>query len=163
LSSSSSARSHHHHRHHHHHHHHHSAAAVPDTTPAYRHASNVAVADNATPGSIIGASGVHHQLLKQEVVDMDNPSKQPAQDAAADHDCLGMFADMDGALDVLCASDFHPKKQQQQATAQHLEKLPEEEDKQLLLGPDPFSFSFLDWVGASFGVGETAADNGDHS
>ncbi|XP_066344209.1 uncharacterized protein [Miscanthus floridulus] len=156
LSSSSSARS--------HHHHHHSAAAVPDTTPAHRHASNVAVADNATPGSIISAS-VHHQLLKQEVVDMDNnpSSKQPAQDAAADHDCLGMFADMDGALDVLCASDFHPKKQQQQATAQHLEKLPEEEDKQLLLGPDPFSFSFLDWVGASFGVGETAADNGDHS
>ncbi|KAG0550052.1 hypothetical protein BDA96_01G306500 [Sorghum bicolor] len=161
FSSSSAARS-----HHHHHHHHHSAAAVPDTTPAHRHASNVAVADNATPGWSIISASVHHQLLKQEVVDVDNHpiSKQPAQDAAADRDCLDMFADMDGALDVLCASNFHPKKQQQQVTAaQHLEKLPEEEDEHLLLGPDPFSFSFLDWVGASFGVGETAADNGDHS
>jgi hypothetical protein len=155
-SSSSSARGHHGHNHRHHP----SAAAVPDTAPAaHRHASNVAVADNATtPGSIISAS-VHRQLLKQEVVDMDN--SKPAEDAAADHDLgFGMFADMDGALDVLCAPDFHPKKQQQQATAQQLEKLPEEEGTQLLLGPDPFSFGFLDWVGASFGVGERAADDG---
>jgi hypothetical protein len=160
-SSTSSAKS-------HHHQHRSSVAAdaVPYPTPPHRrHASNVAVADNcnATPpaaGSIT-ASVHHHQLLKQEVLDMDN--LEPALDAAADDDHLGgMIADVDGALNVLCASSFHySKKQQQHATAGQPEELPEEEDKlQLLLDRDPFSFSFFDWVGASFGVGEAAANQG---
>ncbi|KAJ1296068.1 hypothetical protein BS78_01G270900 [Paspalum vaginatum] len=134
--------------------------AAPDPTLPHRHADNVVVVADSTatttPGSTVTA-GIHHQqLLKQETVDMDNP--KPAQGAAADHD-LDMFVDMDGAIDVLCASSVHPK-QQQHATAHPLEKLPEEEDKQLLLlDRDPFSF--LDWVGASFGVGDqTAANNG---
>jgi hypothetical protein len=130
------------------------AAVVNDPTPLHRHASDVVVGDNATtPAGSINASIHHHQLLlKKEVLDMD--SLEPAQqdDAAADHDLVdGMIADMDGALNALCASSFHSKKQQQQhATADHLERLPEEEDKRLLLDRDPFSF--LDWVGASFGV-----------
>ncbi|OEL31958.1 putative WRKY transcription factor 35 [Dichanthelium oligosanthes] len=149
--SSSSAKSHHHQRNCS------AAAAVPDPTPPHRHANNVVVADNATtPGSI--TTSIRHQLLKQEVLDTDN--LETAQDAAADHDLSGMIADMDGALNVLCASSFHSKRQQQHATADHLEKLPEEEDKQLLLDRDSFSFSFLDWVGASFGVGEAAASKG---
>jgi len=159
-SSTSSAKS-------HHHQHRSSAAAdaVPDPTPPpHRHAGNVAVADNcnATPpvaGSIT-ASVRHHLLLKQEVLDTDN--LEPALlDAAADHDLGGMIADVDGALNALCASSFvhYSEKQQQYGTAGHPEELPEEEDKQLLLDRDPFSFSFFDWVGASFGVGEAAAAN----
>ncbi|RLN19916.1 putative WRKY transcription factor 14 [Panicum miliaceum] len=163
ASSSSSAKSHHHHQHHS------SAAAdaVPDPTPPHRHASNVAVADNATtPAGSITASVHHHQLLKQEVLDMDNlePALLDAAAAAAGHDLGGMIADMDGALNVLCASNFHySKKQQQHATAGQPEELPEEEDKQLLLDRDPFSFSLLDWVGASFGVGEAAANKDGYS
>ncbi|CAL4932521.1 unnamed protein product [Urochloa decumbens] len=152
AASASSNKTHHHHRHHRH------SASNDD----------VAVADNAaTPAGSITASNRHQQrLLKEEVLDLDMVDNlEPAQDAAAaaDHDLLGgMIADMDGALGVLCASGFHSKKQRQQhATADpdyHLERLPEEEDKQhLLLDRDPFSFSFLDWVGASFGVGEAAA------
>lgn len=140
------------------------AAAVTDPTPPHRHASDVVVADNSTTraGSITASIHNHQLLLKKEVLDMD--SLEPAQeDAAADHDLVvgGMIADMDGSLNVLCASSFHSKKQQQQhATADHLERLPEEENKRLLLDRDPFSFSFLDWVGASFGVaGEAAAAN----
>ncbi|CAN6319026.1 unnamed protein product [Urochloa humidicola] len=147
--------------------HHHQRLSVPDPAPAHRHrhgAGDAAVVDNATaPAGSITAS-VHHrqQLLKQEVLDHDMDSLKPArQDTAADdRDLLGgMIADMDGA------SGFHSKRQQQQhATADpdyHLERLPEEEDKQqqLLLDRDPFSFSFFDWVGASFGVGEAAAAN----
>lgn len=142
-------------------HHHRSAAA---TAPAHRHGTDIVVADNATPlGSITTSDAHYQQLLKQEVLDMD--SLEPAQnDAAADNDLGGMIAvaDMDGVLNVMCTSSFHSEKQQQRATADHLEKLPEEEeDKQLLLDRDPFSF--LDWVGASFGVGEAAANKGGYT
>ncbi|CAL4924056.1 unnamed protein product [Urochloa decumbens] len=135
----------------------------------HRHSVSSNDADNAaTPAGSITASNRHQQrLLKEEVLDLDMVDNlEPAQDAAAaaDHDLLGgMIADMDGALGVLCASGFHSKRaqQQQHATADpdyHLERLPGEEDKQhQLLDRDPFSFNFLDWVGASFGVGGEAA------
>nr|CAB3495130.1 unnamed protein product [Digitaria exilis] len=137
-------------------HHLRSAAAAAAT----RHAGN------ATPAAGSIGTSVHHQeqeVVKKEVLDMD--SLELAQDEAAggDHDLGGMITDVDGALNALCAaSSFHSKKQQQRATADHLEKLPEEEEdkQQLLLDRDPFSFSFLDWVGASFGVGEAAPNKG---
>ncbi|CAN6288647.1 unnamed protein product [Urochloa humidicola] len=133
---------------------------------------DVAVADNATvPAGSITPS-VHHQqqlLLKQEELDVVDSLELAQDQDAADRDMGGMIADMDGALGVLCASGFHSKRQQQQhATADpdyyhHLERLPEEEDRQQLVvdvDRDPFSFSFFDWaVGASFGVGEAAAAN----
>ncbi|CAN6299989.1 unnamed protein product [Urochloa humidicola] len=128
----------------HHHQRHHRHGAGGDVT----------VADSATAPAGSNTASVHHrqQLLKQEVLDLDMDNLEPArQDTAADRDMGGMIADLDGA------SGFHSKRQQQQhGTADpdyHLERLPEEEDKQqLLLDRDPFSFSFFDWVGASFGA-----------
>ncbi|KAL6641525.1 hypothetical protein ACP70R_019706 [Stipagrostis hirtigluma subsp. patula] len=127
----------------------------PPPTPHRHHADNVVVGNNVTPISIGGDH--RHPLLKQEAPDMDDHHKPEQDVAAADHD-LDMFADMDG---VLSASSFNSRKQQQHATAAddyHLEKLPEEDDKQQQL-LDPFRFSFFDWVGASFGI-EEAANNG---
>ncbi|XP_062201468.1 probable WRKY transcription factor 14 [Phragmites australis] len=127
-----------------HHHQHYSGAAV-HPSPPHQHTHSIVAAD-VTPSSITIGNTHHHQLPKQEVPDMDHPKPEQGV-AAADHD-LGVFADMDGALNVMSASNFNSKKQQQHATAaddHHLEKLPEEDDKQQQL--DPFSFSFFDLDG----------------
>ncbi|KAK3157271.1 hypothetical protein QOZ80_2AG0118570 [Eleusine coracana subsp. coracana] len=127
------------------------AAAAPPPPPPPRHYTNIIVGESDTPTSNnIGNNDVHEQQLpKQEVLDvMEHP--RPEQDTAANHD-LDMFADMDGT--VMTASNFNPQKQQQQhATAGGDDDHLEQDDKQQLL--DPFSFSFFDWVGASFEIGE---------
>ncbi|KAL6905404.1 hypothetical protein ACP4OV_003005 [Aristida adscensionis] len=134
---------------HSHHRHSISSAPLPPPQPHCRVADSI-VTDDVTPRR-------QQLLLKQEVVDMDHAmAEQEYLVAAADHD-MDMFTDIDGI------SNLGWEKQQQHAAADHddhLEALPEEEDKQhqqQLL--DPFSFSFFDWVGASFG-GEEAANKG---
>ncbi|XP_062205648.1 probable WRKY transcription factor 14 [Phragmites australis] len=147
--SSSSAKS--------HHHQHHSVPAVPPPLPSSpHHYANNIIVNNITLRSI---GNTHQQQLpKQEVLDMDHPKPEQEVAAAADHD-LDMFADMDGALNILFAPNFNSEKQQQHATAaddDNLEKLPEEDDKQQQQLLDPFSFSFF----GSFGVGEAANKDG---
>ncbi|KAK3153419.1 hypothetical protein QOZ80_2BG0172320 [Eleusine coracana subsp. coracana] len=123
------------------------AAAAP--LPPPHHYTNGVVVESDTPTSNNIGNNVHQQQLpKQEVLDvMEHP--RPEQDTAADHD-LDMFADMDGTLNIMTASNFNPQKQQQQhATAGGDDDPLEQDNKQQLF--DPFSFSFFHWVDASVG------------
>ncbi|TVU31512.1 hypothetical protein EJB05_23199 [Eragrostis curvula] len=137
-----------------HHHQHHSmvaAAAAPQPQP--RHCTNSIVRGDSGMPISIGNDAHHQQLPKQEVLDVTDHHRPEQQAAVADHD-LDMFADMDGALDILPASNFGSQKEQQHATAADDDDYLWQDDKQGQQLLDPFSFSFFDWVGASFGIGD---------